>query len=293
MKRRPPRRSDIEHVRILPNRSWDCEHSKFVGVTQEDRERWDGYDERIENLENLSDFDFSSFEDVMGIVSDNYLEWDNIKNLDGYLTIINGRLDSHDDLLENLTNSIESLDERVKPHFVDSASILGDGSQGAPYKVRNWESINNVRLELNELLDHVSKTENGKYILDGTIQAVESIQGELSSLKYTDVNQNVSLADHYERILLLEKGLSRFGESLYSYIGSENISVTSHGEQTFKIDIIDLPSRFKDDIALGVEAYNLLQNLDIDIPYKFVYEEEITVDNVESLNEPNVFYFSY
>lgn len=71
--------------------------------------------------------------------------WNSANDIPGLTSAIN-----------DLTSAISALDDaKANNFYVDSASIIGDGSTGSPYRVADWARISALNYNFNELNSHL------------------------------------------------------------------------------------------------------------------------------------------
>lgn len=200
-------------------------------------------------------------------VLSNSADWEHIRDLSSFSADTTAHLADIDESLSSLNTDIQFVSAAIPELFFDndpwSGSITGNGTQGAPYGVKNYTQYRNIRTDLDDVMTHIrivpsADGEGVRYIFDGDVSYLEKIENEYQNLT------NTVIADHATKIKLHDREIAELwrskaaGDDIYRYLGSDTITVTENpgaerGHE-YSIHVTDVPQSVKNLIKDGTDA---------------------------------------
>lgn len=250
----PPRHmSDLEPAFVVrpgedccPGPQPECEC-----VTSGDVMRWNHAADITESLTEEQIAGLSSIPDVSEIiasasawnscydtVSANSADWEEIRKLSSFSADTLNKFDEIESAFNNVNENISAVEKKIPDYHFDVSgyfpSMTGDGSIGAPYGVKDWQSYVNVRNELNEIHDHIlvmPKTSGRpeRWLFDGAQAAITDLEDKYQKLVLTDRNHD-TLIQHLDDALTETTNVANSAlNGNKTYYGGTGISILPYG----------------------------------------------------------------
>lgn len=319
--------NDMEHAFVVRPHEECCpdDAEECVCVTSGDVEKWNSAYDSISAVSSIDPSAFSALLDVSALsssadfwngtyetVSSNSSNWDKtFSSVTENSSVWNeaSSISSVESRIAEIQDDISALEVNKQDNiYFDNMSIIGDGSQGYPYQVREWQSYKNLREDVNDIFDH--------------IVLIPSADGHADL--FTFDGSKLELEEHERRIISAENQLKSDSKSINS-LSSVAMAASSYAKQvadnypTYKADEItlhrsngdspiasgigntyvfslkSLPAEYTNDIKLGIEAYEKVKKLEAmnlvgfrkSMPYPKVQSA------ISGLNGANVIYYTY
>lgn len=251
----PPRHmSDLEPAFVVrpgeeccPGPQPECEC-----VTSGDVMRWNHAADITESLTEEQIAGLSSIPDVSEIVasasawnscydtvSANSADWEEIRKLSSFSADTLNKFDEIESAFDNVNENISAVEKKIPDYHFDVSgyfpSMTGDGSIGAPYGVKDWQSYANLRTDLNDIYSHIIEipASDGyakRWIFDGTKAYVTDINTRFSAVDERDSKQDENIEHLWDELSGAKKYAQSALNEVKTYLPGHGISILPYSE---------------------------------------------------------------
>lgn len=284
----PPRHmSDLEPAFVVrpgedccPGPQPECEC-----VTSGDVMRWNHAADITESLTEEQIAGLSSIPDVSEIiasasawnscydtVSANSADWEEIRKLSSFSADTLNKFDEIESAFNDVHDELSAVEKKIPDYHFDVSgyepSMTGDGSIGAPYGVKNWQSYVNVRKELNDIYYHIIKIPESdekpeRWLFDGTQSAITDLEDQYQSVAKWLANHDTQLRAIEGNVTNLTDVANRAIEGNKTYHGSQYINIVPLDGSTHDFHVFlnlnsvdDIPGMASDVRTIAKETVN-------------------------------------
>lgn len=284
----PPRHmSDLEPAFVVrpgedccPGPQPECEC-----VTSGDVMRWNHAADITESLTEEQIAGLSSIPDVSEIiasasawnscydtVSANSADWEEIRKLSSFSADTLNKFDEIESAFNDVHDELSAVEKKIPDYHFDVSgyepSMTGDGSIGAPYGVKDWQSYVNVRKELNDIYYHIIKIPESdekpeRWLFDGAQSAITDLEDQYQSVAKWLANHDTQLRAIEGNVTNLTDVANRAIEGNKTYHGSQYINIVPLDGSTHDFHVFlnlnsvdDIPGMASDVRTIAKETVN-------------------------------------
>jgi len=292
--RMPHIHGDLEPAFVVPPHEPCCpdEKEECVCVTSGDVEKWNETADMLSALSGITPEDLDNIGSaVSALTSADYwnstyntvcaksANWDSAYNaVTASADIWNSASDIPEltSAINDLSNQISALDKaKASAFFTDSASIVGDGTSGSPYRVADWARISALNFNFNELERHLYPADSADgltadmIITDGARAKFLALQPEheklMSFMQTIDthisgINSRINEAEQLSYQAISE-AKTYYGDGSTTVINEKLVSGTDPNHpktREYVVSVIGLPNGYDDRISSGVRAWEYI-----------------------------------
>mgnify|MGYP007104054317 CR=1 FL=1 len=227
--RMPHIHGDLEPAFVVPPHTPCCpdEKEECVCVTSGDVEKWNETADMLSALSGITPEDLDNvasavsaltsadyWNSTYNTVSTNSANWNSAYNaVTASADIWNSASDIPEltSAINDLSTQLSALDKaKASVFFTDSASIIGDGSSGSPYRVADWARISALNYNFNELERH--------------LYPADSADGFTADMIITDGARAkfLALEPEHKKLIQFMEGIDTYISGLYDKVESAN-----------------------------------------------------------------------
>lgn len=286
--------NDMEHAFVVRPHEECCpdDAEECVCVTSGDVEKWNNAYDSISAISSIDPSAFSALLDVSALsssadfwngtyetVSSNSAGWDKTFSAvteNSSLWNESSSISSIASTIADIQDDVSALEVNKQDNiYFDKDSIIGDGTQGYPYQVREWQSYKNLREDVDLIHDHIvsipSADGHGElFTFDGSKLELEEHERRIMSaenqLKSDSKNINnlssVAMAASSYAKQVADNYPTYKADEITIHRSNEDSPIASGVGNTYVFSLKSLPVEYTSDIKLGVDAYERVKKLE-------------------------------
>ena len=295
--RMPHIHGDLEPAFVVPPHEPCCpdEKEECMCITSGEVEKWNEAADMLSALSGITPEDLDNVASAVSAlasaeywnsnyntVKDNSANWDSAYNaVTASAKIWNSAINIPEltDAVNDLTSALSALDgKKANNFYVDSASIIGDGSIGSPYRVADWARISALNYNFNELNSHLFPADSADgftgdmIITDGARAKFLELQPEhellMSFMRNIDthisgINNRINEAEQLSYKAISE-AKTYYGDGSTTVINEKYSSPSSSGSKDdpktreYVVSVIGLPAGYDERILSGVRSWEYI-----------------------------------